>query len=290
MRRWTALYCLLFPVLVLSQTVVKEGLTVKSAILGKSVRYSVILPEDYDRSTRYYPVVYLLHGYTDDDTGWIQFGEAQSIAGDAMARREIPPMILILPDGGVSWYMNNFDGSVRYEDFFFQEFMPLMEKTYRIRAEKRYRAVAGLSMGGYGSLLWAMKHPDLFAACAPFSAAIYTDDDVLGWSPERWDAVSAVLYGPGLEGEDRLTDHFKANSPFHLLDSVDTDALKSVRFWFDCGDDDRLSTANALFHGRLKAKGIAHEFRMRDGGHHWPYWRSGLKDALRFIGESFHQF
>jgi len=282
----------LLPVLspVAAQGIVREGLTLESRILGHTVRYTVYLPADYATSSRYYPVVYLLHGYTDNDMGWMQFGEAHLIVDDAIASRELPPMILIMPDAGVSWYINNHDGSVRYEDFFFEEFMPQIEKRYRIRAEKRYRGVAGLSMGGFGALVYAMKHPDVFSACAPLSAAIYTDTQVAAWPQARWDHVAAVLYGPGLKGEARLTAHLRANSPMHLVAHGDVDAMKQVRYWLDCGDDDRLSSANALFHVQLKERGVPHEFRMRDGGHHWPYWRSGLKAALQFIGEGFHQF
>src|SRR5690606_11939201 len=106
-------------------------LTVESRILGKPVRYTVYLPYDYHTSTRYYPVVYLLHGYTDNDTGWLQFGEAHMIADELINDREIPPMIIVMPDAGVSWYVNNFDASVRYEDFFIDEFIPHIEAQYR---------------------------------------------------------------------------------------------------------------------------------------------------------------
>lgn len=102
-----------------SRGIVQEGLTLRSKILKKNVRYTIYLPFDYNSSTRYYPVVYLLHGYTDNDMGWMQFGEAHLIADEAIGKRQIPPMILAMPDGGVSWYINNFDNSVRYEDFFF---------------------------------------------------------------------------------------------------------------------------------------------------------------------------
>ncbi len=132
----------------ISRGVVQEGLTLDSKILGTKVRYSIYLPFDYETSSRFYPVVYLLHGYTDNDMGWIQFGEANLIADEAIAKREIPSMIIAMPDAGVSWYINNYNGSVRFEDFFFQEFMPYIESHYRIRAEKSYRGVAGLSMGG----------------------------------------------------------------------------------------------------------------------------------------------
>ena len=155
---------------------VLESLSVQSKIFGKEVKYSVYLPPDYESSQRRYPVVYLLHGYTDDETAWIQFGETHLIADRAIAGREIPPMIIVMPDAGVTWYINDYQGNVRYEDFFIQEFIPFIDKTYRTRTKKEFRGVTGLSMGGYGTLIYTLKHPELFAACAPFSAGIFTEE------------------------------------------------------------------------------------------------------------------
>src|SRR5215208_2693190 len=144
-----------------------EQKTVVSKILNKDVKYTIYLPADYTSSERTYPVVYLLHGYTDDNTGWLQFGEINRYADKAIAEGIIPPMIIVMPNGDSSFYINSYDGKEKYEDFFIKEFMPSIEKTYRIKAEKKYRGVAGLSMGGYGSLIYPLKHPDLFAASAP---------------------------------------------------------------------------------------------------------------------------
>lgn len=160
------LFLLLSTPLFAQQGIVKESLTLKSAILGKEVRYNIYLPADYEKSNRSYPILYLLHGFGDDETGWVQFGEANRIADHAFATGEAAPMIIAMPDGGISGYVNSFDGKVRYEDFFIQEFIPYIEKGYRVRNQKRYRAIAGLSMGGYGTMVMATKHPDLFEAAA----------------------------------------------------------------------------------------------------------------------------
>ena len=272
-----------------SRGFVREGLTIQSKILNKEVRYTIYLPFDYETSNRYYPAVYLLHGYTDNDMGWIQFGEANLIADEAIANREIPAMILVMPDGGVSWYINNYDGSVKYEDFFFKEFIPYMEKNYRIRPEKRYRGIAGLSMGGYGTLIYSLKHPDMFAACAAFSAGIYTEDEILNMDVNRWQRIDSILYGPDLKGKDRLTQHLLSYNPFYVVKNSDPEKIKSVRFYIDCGDDDFLYKGNSTFHILLRDLKIPHEYRVRDGGHQWSYWRSGLLDGLKFIGTSFHQ-
>jgi enterochelin esterase-like enzyme len=272
-----------------SRGVVKEGLTLESKTLGKPVRYTIYLPYDYSTSERYYPVVYLLHGYTDNDSAWIQFGEANLIADEAIANRAIPPMIIVTPDARVSWYINNYDNSVRYEDFFIREFIPYMESKYRIRSEKQYRGVAGLSMGGFGALVYTLRHPEMFTACAAFSSAIYTDEETVSKTEERWAEIESRLYGPGLKGKDRITDHYKSYNPIYLVRSIGAEKLKDVRVYIDCGDDDSLYRGNSTFHILLRDLKIAHEFRVRDGGHTWSYWRSGLTEALKFIGADFNR-
>jgi enterochelin esterase-like enzyme len=268
---------------------VKEHLKVQSKILGKEVNYTIYLPADYETSARSYPITYLLHGYGDSDDGWVQFGEINRYADKAIADGTIPPMIIAMPDGGVSWYINNFDGTVNYEDFFIKEFMPLIEKMYRTKNEKRYRGIAGLSMGGYGTLNIAMKYPDLFAACAPLSAAVFDDVDAVNSPQEQWESTFAILYGKGLKGKDRLNATYYKNSILKHVETKSVADLKKIRYWIDCGDDDFLINGNMALHKALKDKGIPHEFRIRDGAHNWTYWRTGIVDALKFLGESYHQ-
>ncbi len=271
----------------ISHGTVQEGLTIESKILHKTVRYTIYLPYDYNTSNRYYPVVYLLHGYTDNDMGWTQFGEANHIADEGIAKGDFPPMILVTPDAGVSWYINNYNGSVRYEDFFFKEFIPYIESHYRIRAEKQFRAVSGLSMGGYGSLVYVMKHPDMFAACAGLSAAVRTDKQYLSLSSARWAHTEAILYGPGLEGKARLNKSLRTNDPLYLVKTGDPALLKKVKYYLDCGDHDYFTLGNSELHILMTQRHIPHEFISRPGRHSWEYWRSGLPNALKFIGKVF---
>jgi len=165
--------------------------TVKSTILNKNVNYTIYVPADYDQSQRSYPVVYLLHGYTDDNTAWLQYGEVNRYADKAIADGTIPPMIIVMPDADSSFYINSYDGKEKYEDFFIKEFIPSIEKTWKIKSEKRFRGVAGLSMGGYGTLIYALKYPELFAAAAPLSAAVFADDDITGFQENSWDKTFA---------------------------------------------------------------------------------------------------
>ncbi|MBL0111062.1 MAG: esterase family protein [Saprospiraceae bacterium] len=267
-----------------------ESLGFNSRMIGKKMNYSIYLPEGYNTSSRSYPVLYLLHGYTDNETGWTQFGEIEQIANKMMDAGEATPMIIVMPDGGVSWYINNFDRSVPYEDYFFQEFMPFVESTYRIRKEKKYRAVSGLSMGGYGSFMFAIKHPDMFSYCAPLSAAFFEESSAINTPQANYDRTFAVLYGPGLAGANRINDTYKANDPYRIIsDTSRTKALKTVKYYLDCGDDDFLSAANAEMHKLMLEKGITHEFRMRDGVHNWTYWRYSIQEVLKEITKGFHQ-
>lgn len=268
---------------------VLEGQIIKSEILGNDVRYTVYLPFDYDLSERYYPAVYLLHGFTDNDMAWIQFGEANILCDKAIAQSEIPPIILIMPDAGVSWYINNYNDSVKYEDFFVKEFIPFIESKYRIRTETRYRGVAGLSMGGYGALIYSLKYPEMFTACAAFSAGVSIRERILEMNLEDWNRVYGEVYGKDITGEERLTGHLLENNVLEIVRNIDPGKLSSSRFYIDCGDDDFLIEGNMQLHSLMIEKEIEHEFRIRDGGHQWSYWRSGLINGLKYIGTSFHQ-
>jgi enterochelin esterase-like enzyme len=280
---------LLIPVFAQVNGKVIENAIIKSAVLNKTVRYTIYLPSDYESSTRAYPVVYLLHGYTDDNTGWLQYGEINRYADKAITDGTIPPMIIVMPNGDSSWYINSYDGKEKYEDFFIKEFIPTIEKTYRIKSEKRYRGIAGLSMGGYGTLIYALKYPQLFSAVAPLSAAVFADDELVKMPDNQWDMVFGSLYGRGLKGGDRLNNAWNSNSVLKIVETKSADELKKVRYWIDCGDDDFLSKGNCLLHIALSEKKVPHEYRVRDGAHNWTYWRTGITDALKFIGDSFHQ-
>jgi enterochelin esterase-like enzyme len=264
-----------------------EGLSMKSKILEREVRYAVYLPPDYATSTRRYPVVYLLHGFTDDESAWIQFGEVNLAADRAIASREIPPMVIVMPDAGKTWYINDAEGKVRYEDMFMQEFIPYVDAKYRTRAKKEFRGVAGLSMGGWGALVNALKHPDAFAACAAFSAGLRTDEEFSSLPDSEFVEKYGDLFGPRLYGQDRLSEHFRKYNPFDLVKTPPLQSLKSVRYYLDCGDDDLFTIGNAAFHILLCQRKVPHEYRMRDGSHNWTYWRTGITDGLKFIGQSF---
>jgi enterochelin esterase-like enzyme len=268
---------------------VQERRTIASQILGKSIRYTIYLPNDYETSVRSYPVVYLLHGSRADDTSWICYGETHLTADELIADRTIPPMILVMPDGGNSRYINNHDRSLCYEDFFFQEFIPTIESTYRIKSKKWLRGILGLSMGGYGAIVYGLKHPETFSTCVAFSPSIYTDKMTTSMTDAEWAYNRASAHGQGLVEIDRITEHYKSYDPFRIAQTTDPEQFKTLKLYLDCGDQDFRNEGVARFHIRLRQLNIAHQYRVRSGSHTWSYWRSGLAPALQFIGGVFRR-
>lgn len=263
---------------------VYDDLSMKSKILNMDRKYAIYLPPGYESSQRNYPVLYLLHGGGDDQTGWVQFGEVQHIADKAIAEGGATPMIIVMPDAntGKRGYANNVNNTWRYEDFFFQELLPYVEKTYRIKADKHYRAIAGLSMGGDGSFTYALHHPELFSSACPLSAG--TGPLTLDVAKTRWTKEI-----PGVS-EDDITAWYKRQSVLELVNNMPDTLKKSVRWYIDCGDDDFLYEGNSLVHIAMRKKEIPHEFRTRDGAHNWTYWRTALPEVLAFVSQAYHQY
>lgn len=261
-----------------------DNLSMKSEILNMERKYAIYLPPDYETSERSYPVLYLLHGAGDDQSGWVQFGEVLNITDKTIKEGKATAMIIVMPDAntGQRGYTNDVSGNWRYEDFFFEEFMPFIENEYRIRKEKRYRAVAGLSMGGGGTFYYALHRPDLFSAACPLSAAT---------GPLNRDEVKNYMQRRGMQdaSEAKMNDWYEKYSVTEMVNNLPEEDLKAVRWYIDCGDDDFLFEGNALVHIALKKRNIPHEYRVRDGAHNWTYWRESLPEVLRFVSDGFHQ-
>jgi S-formylglutathione hydrolase FrmB len=144
-------------------------------------------------------------------------------------------------------------------------------------------------MGGYGTLIYALKYPQLFAAAAPLSAAVIDDDGFQKMPEANYESTFGQLFGRGLKGADRNNQAWKDNSIINLVNTKSPNDIRKVKFWIDCGDDDFLTKGNCLLHIAMLEKQIPHEFRVRDGAHTWTYWRTGITDALQFMGDSFRQ-
>jgi enterochelin esterase-like enzyme len=276
---------MLVPILSAQQGKVYDNLSMESKILGMERKYAVYLPPDYETSERSYPVLYLLHGGGDDQTGWVQFGEVLRIADEAITCGTATVMVIVMPDAneGKRGYFNDIKGEWRYEDFFFEEFLPYVENEYRIKGEKRYRAVAGLSMGGGGTFMYALHHPELFSSACPLSASCgpLTLDDMDQYLKRR--EIQA-------DSEEQKEAYFKRHSALALINELPVDQIKSVRWYIDCGDEDSQYEGNSLVHIAMRKREIPHEFRIRDGVHRWTYWRASLPQVLSFVSDSFHQY
>ena len=273
-----------------SQSKVIESLSMQSTILSTSIKYSVYLPTGFEDSNENYPVVYLLNGFTGDETNWSRIGRLRDIADELIRGNKIEPMVIIMPDGDDRLYMNTDDGTYPYEDMFMTEFIPFVEKKYRIKSEKQYRGISGLSMGGAGSLRLAIKYHEVFGSCAAFSSGITTDEEVINVNQKNYDnyfcriSPSAI----GVKGDARNTEAIKEYNVFQLVETKDAELLKTVDIYFDCGDDDFLAIGNSMLHIELTKKEIKHEYRVRDGAHTWNFWINSLPDGLEFISESMH--
>jgi enterochelin esterase-like enzyme len=258
---------------------VSETKKIKSDILKMERNYAVYLPPGYDETDQSYPVLYLLHGSGDDHTGWVQFGQVQHIADKAIAEGKAAPMIIVMPDANtqVKGYFNQPDGSFNYEDFFFQELIPHIEKTYRVRSDRRYRAVSGLSMGGGGTVYYTLHHPEVFAVAAPLSAS----------------TGSSWLLNNKKASEKQLSEYTQKYTVENIIANAtpeDMAKIKQVRWYVSVGDDDFLYKDNSELHILFRDKQIPHEYRVKDGGHTWTYWRMELPEVMEFASKSFTQF
>ena len=264
---------------------VYDNLSMKSEILNMERKFAIYLPPDYETSQRDYPVLYLLHGSGDNQTGWVQFGEVLRIADKAILEGSSTAMIVVMPDAdtGQRGYFNSISGDWRYEDFFFQELMPFVENEYRIRKDKRYRAVAGLSMGGGGAFVYALRHPELFSSACPLSASC---------GPLNMEDMDRYKSREGMDNatDEELEAYYKKHSVLDMVKNMPDEQKKAVRWFIDCGDDDFLYEGNSLVHIEMRKNNIPHEYRVRNGGHTWTYWRESLPLVLSFISDAFHQY
>ena len=257
--------------------------SMQSGILGAEVRYNVYLPDGFDQSDKQYPVVYLLHGLSDDCDSWPRKGAMQLVADELIGTGEACEMVIIMPNAGGADTRNIWNGYFntpgwRYEDFFFQEFMSAVEAKYRIVGDKGHRAVMGLSMGGGGSVVYCQRHPDLFSSCYAMSAWLDNAND------EVWplDSPKDCLYYVA----NAVHDH----SALAFLDQASGDTLEDLRSvaWFiDCGDDDYLLDLSLAFYQKMRGLDVKSELRVRNGVHNWEYWHLALRLALPFASRNF---
>jgi len=270
---------------------VEESLSFYSNILKQEVKYSVCLPADYFKTKKDYGVVYLLHGLGDDESSWLEYGRIGQVADRYVRNKEIVPMIFIMPQGFRTYYVNDYAGSFLYQDMFVKELVPLVDSLYRTIPDKQHRAAMGYSMGGFGALVLPLKHPGVFSVSVPLSISIRTDEQYIVEDAAEWDQQWGRLFGGvGLTGLERITPYYKENNPFYLIQSTDIRKFDDLKVYIDNGDDEQtLCRSNEELHILMRRVSFAHEFRVRNGGHEFVYWREALPNALRFISDAFEQ-
>jgi len=262
-----------------------------SHVLKQVIHYCVYLPAGYDAATaptlsKRYPVLYFLHGLGDNEQTLFNSG-GWTLLDDLRNQHKMGDFLIVAPEGRRSFYINSADGSVRYSDFFLQEFLPHIESKYRVRPGRAGRAISGISMGGYGALRFAFVHPELFSAVSAQSAALITE------SPQALDSASrtgAPLAGvlAAVFGKPINVPHWNDNSPF-VLAKRNAAVLKKLAIYFNCGQDDNygFEKGAAALHDELQKESVKHEYRAYPGDHSLTYFLSHFAEVMEFHSRAF---
>jgi len=263
----------------------------QSRILKQVVRYCVYLPASYDKNgakhpARRYPVLYFLHGLGDNEQTLFKTG-GMDLIDDLRQQQKIGDFLVVAPEGRRSFYVNSADGAGRYSDFFLREFIPYIEGRYRVRPERKARALSGVSMGGYGALRFAFAYPELFSAVSAQSAALITA------SPQELDAAAraGLPLGGALGaafGQPIDPAHWRENSPF-VLAQENTAAIRKLAIYFNCGqqDDYGFEKGAEALHKLLQAEGIKHEYHAYPGDHSLAYFLAHFAETMEFHSRAF---
>lgn len=255
-----------------------EGLTLHSDLLGRDVRYSVIVPQGAEDER--FPVLYLLHGIGGDCSSWLEYTDVASM----MQRGEVGQMVVVMPDGYLSYYSDAADGSMPYERMFIEELMPEIERKYSVSIDPKDRLIGGFSMGGFGALTLGLRNRDCFGSIIALSPSMRTDSVYAAEGPqEEWEKQWGRTFdGVGRTGADRLTPYYRARSPYHIIDTIAASELAGMNLIIDIGDrENSLAESAEQIHRRMAQRGIPHTYRVRGGGHDFDCWNPALLQALR---------
>lgn len=247
----------------------------QSAALGTERMFNILLPADYEKSARRYPVLYLLHGLGDHHMMW-------SLRSNVSAYAEREGPIVVMPDASRSFYVNSAaDAKARFEDYIAKDLVDYVDANYRTLPLRRSRAIAGLSMGGYGAMFLGLKHYRRFGAIGAFSGALGISHD---WPESTPDAGRSLRRRPELEGlfGPPGSDSRRQCDPFLLVDKAPPAQMPFL--YLACGGQDFLIFENRAFVELLAKKGVPYEYReISPRGHSWDFWDDHLQVFLEMI-------
>jgi S-formylglutathione hydrolase FrmB len=286
---WASLPALCFAVVIfLALSAVAQDridcTSMPSKILHRPIRYCVEIPASYDAPEskgRRYPILYMLHGLGDDEQTLYKTG-GWTLIEDLRKQGKIVDFLIVVPEGDRTFYINSADGKVRYSDFFLQEFLPAIEKRYRVLPGREGRGINGISMGGYGALRFAFAHPELFSSVSAQSPALILetpkDLNAAAKSGSPDGQTLAPVYGNPIDAE-----HWDVNSPF-VLARKHADSLRSTRIYFNCGnsDDYGFEKGAAALDAELTKLRIVHQYRPYPGGHTFQFFLAHLAETIEF--------
>jgi len=263
----------------------------QSKILKQVVHYCVYLPAGYDAGAKpnpqlRYPVLYFLHGLGDNEQTLFNSG-GWTLLDDLQRQHRMGEFLIVAPEGRRSFYINSADGSVRYSDFFRQEFVPHIEAKYRVRRGRAGRAISGVSMGGYGALRFAFAYPEMFSAVSAQSAALITASpkelDAAGRAGAPLGSVLSAVYGNPIDQA-----HWLENSTFALAKKNQAGVAK-LAIYFNCGQDDNygFEKGAAALHAELQKEGVKHGYHPYPGDHSLPYFLAHFPEVMEFHSRAF---
>ena len=251
----------------------------KSNLLGRSVDYRILYPVQYqypDKREKRFPVIYLLHGVTGHSSDWLERTRMALYATHY-------DLFIVMIEGGNGWYTDSASVPAdKYESYILQELIPEVEKRFRVSQERDGRAIAGLSMGGYGAVKFALKRPEMFAVAASmsgaFGAASWTQKDM----PNSGPILDSILKTFGPVNSSTRTE----NDVFKLVRNVPAEQISSLPFFYlDCGTEDFLFPFSRELAGLFVERKIPHEYRQLPGDHNWKYWDRQIHEILKLSSQ-----
>jgi len=262
-------YSILFSFFALQVSASVDTISIYSNAMHKSSKAVVATPSNYSSTDKKFPVVYLLHGYSDNYGNWARKRPLQDLC-------DTYQLIIVCPDGGFSsWYFDSpIDSTYKYETYVGTEVPAFIDSHYKTIADRKGRAITGLSMGGHGGLFLGFRHADIFGACGSMSGGVD-----LHFSHNKFDVKKRI-------GD---TATYPENwDKYSVLNIVEQQPKQPLKVIFDCGTEDFFYANNKALHAKMLALKIPHDYIERPGRHEWGYWINAIQYQLLFFSNYFN--